>query len=166
MMNKLTMDEAIKLVDDLYAISGIKDDDFHQNLYLKAIELVRGAGADYKYLNEVIMQLINDAKKAKAESDKKIPNNIPLHCCRKMVDYESGILNKIFADMVKEDAPTDGLNYEMLKMYSGFYGDTYTLQEIADRFHCTPKEVMSNINSVINHMVMNGNFDIIVLMCE
>lgn len=164
MMNKLTMDEAIKLVDDLYEISGIKDDDFHQNLYLKAIELVRWAGADYKYLNEVLMQLINEAKKA--ESKKDTTCDIPLCNCKKTVDYENGILNKVFIDMLKNDEPTDGYNYEMLKMYSGFYGDSYTIQDIAKRFHCTPRDVMHNINDVINHMVMNGNLDAIILMCQ
>ena len=164
MMNKLTMDEAIKLVDDLYVISGINDDDFHQNLYLKAIELVRGAGADYKYLNEVLMQLINEEKKV--ESEKDATCDIPLCNCKKAVDYETGILNKIFNDMINNDTPTDGHNYEMLKMYSGFYGDSYTIQDIANRFHCTPRDVMHNINDVINHMVMNGNLDAIILMCQ
>lgn len=162
MMNKLTMDEAIKLVDNLYTVSGIKDDDFHQNLYLKAIELVKGAGADYKYLNEVLMQLINEAKNAEKDTN----HNIPLCNCDKAVDYESRILNKVFNDMLKNDTPTDGHNYEMLKMYSGFYGDSYTLQDIANRFHCTPRDVMHNINDVINHMVMNGDLDAIILMCE
>ena len=166
-MNKLTMDEAIKLVDDLYELSGLNDDDLHQNLYLEAIELVRGAGADYKYLNQALMQIINKAKEEK-EREEKFSRDIPLCACKKVVEYEPGIINKILQEMAAKDTTPikDGVNYEMLKMYTGYYGDSYSLEEIAARYYCTPQEVSRNIYEAINTMICDGDFSVLVQLCE